>query len=78
MEKCNSLLDDYVVQRVASTVGWLLAQMPAVPAAQGTQPLPISLSDELFIYHSDIRKDSFLYDAATDRTWIIDFRHIGT
>lgn len=28
---CNSIRDDYAVQRVASAVGWLLAQMPAVP-----------------------------------------------
>lgn len=28
---CDSIRDDYSVQRVASAVGWLLAQMPAIP-----------------------------------------------
>lgn len=31
LEACNSVRDDYAVQRVASAVGSLLAQLPAVP-----------------------------------------------
>ena len=30
---CNSILNEYAVQRVAFAVGWLLAQMPAVPTS---------------------------------------------
>ena len=30
---CNSIRDDYAVQRVAFAVEWLLAQMPAVPGS---------------------------------------------
>jgi len=116
---CDSIPDDHAVQLVASAVGWLLAQMPAVPDSlfgrisasearvwhaffkDGEAPVPfvssealakyvnkalsrrlrnttppISLSNDLCIYHSDIYKDSFLLDA-TDRIWIVDFLHIG-
>ena len=41
------------------------------------QPPPISLPNDLAIYHSDIREDNFLIDVATDRVWIVDFQHIG-
>lgn len=37
----------------------------------------ISFSDDLAIYHSDIRKDNFLHDIKTKKTWIVDFQHIG-
>jgi hypothetical protein len=38
---------------------------------------PVSLSNDLFIYHSDISKDNFLFDVTTGRIWIVDFQHIG-
>jgi hypothetical protein len=31
LEDCDSIQDDYAIQRVASAVGWLLAQMSAAP-----------------------------------------------
>ncbi|KAF8343220.1 hypothetical protein F5887DRAFT_341803 [Amanita rubescens] len=117
---CNSIQDDYGVQRVASAVGWLLAQMPAIPNSlfgrisdseacvwhaffkghkapvpfisseavakyvnkalsrcRGKMTLPISLSNDLSIYHSDIHEGNFLLDVATGRIWIVDFQHIG-
>ncbi|KAM6491146.1 hypothetical protein JOM56_013385 [Amanita muscaria] len=117
---CNSIRDDYAVQRVASAVEWLLAQMPAVPDSlfgrisaseacvwhsffkeqQAPVPFvspeavakyvnkalsrcrrnvtpPISLSNDLSIYHSDISKDNFLFDVTTGHIWIVDFQHIG-
>ncbi|GJJ09726.1 hypothetical protein Clacol_003950 [Clathrus columnatus] len=41
------------------------------------KPSISSFSDELAIYHSDIRKDNFLHDIKTGKTWIIVFQHIG-
>jgi len=35
------------------------------------------LSDELFIYHSDIRKENFLIDVTTGDICVVDFQHIG-
>ncbi|GJJ09763.1 hypothetical protein Clacol_003987 [Clathrus columnatus] len=37
----------------------------------------VSFSDELAIFHSDIRKDNFLHDIKTGETWIVDFQDIG-
>ncbi len=38
---------------------------------------PISLSNDLSIYHSDIHKDNFLLDVGIGCIWIVDFQHIG-
>ena len=47
------------------------SRLPGKPAS------PISFSDDLSIYRSDIRKDNFLHDISTGDIWIIDFQHIG-
>jgi len=119
LEACNSIPKEDAVKSVAFAVGWLLAQMPAVPASlfgristseacvwhaffkdhQAPVPFvstealskyinkalsrlpgkatPISLPNDLAIYHSDIREDNFLIDVATGRVWVVDFQHIG-
>ncbi|KAI0289674.1 hypothetical protein BC826DRAFT_1030813 [Russula brevipes] len=46
-------------------------------AAREISTPSMSFSDDLFIYHSDIRKDNFLYDIRTGDIWIVDFQHIG-
>jgi hypothetical protein len=38
---------------------------------------PISLPNDLSIYHSDIHEYNFLINVATGRIWIVDFQHIG-
>ncbi|KAI6004746.1 hypothetical protein EDD15DRAFT_2507147 [Pisolithus albus] len=44
--------------------------------APGKSKRSISFSDDLAIYHSDIRKDNFLHDTKSKKTWIVDFQHI--
>ncbi|KAF9513882.1 hypothetical protein BS47DRAFT_1362110 [Hydnum rufescens UP504] len=83
---CDSIRDDDAVQLVASAVGWLLAQMPAVPDSLFGR---ISTSEACLarlLQRSgrtgtlrqlrSPRQDSFLLDA-TGRIWIVDFRYIG-
>ncbi|KAF8578817.1 hypothetical protein K439DRAFT_1361046, partial [Ramaria rubella] len=120
LEDCNFIPDDYAIQHVASAIGWLLAQMPAVPPSlfgrisaseacvwhaffkdhevpvpfvsskvltkyvnkalshhQRNMILPISLSNDLLLYHSDICKDNFLIDVTTGHICIVDLQHIG-
>ncbi|KAI5990900.1 hypothetical protein EDD15DRAFT_2169707, partial [Pisolithus albus] len=65
------------VNKVWVALSLIITPPQAFSYAPGKSKRSISFSDDLAIYHSDIRKDNFLHDTKTKKTWIVDFQHIG-